>query len=60
MNKPETTCAYKLENGEECGRDTNESFGFGSGIYYFCAEHKGELFKQVTGKWPKPAPKPKV
>jgi hypothetical protein len=53
-------CAYKLEEGKECGRETNESFRFESVDYYFCNEHRMLLAEQVSGKVFKEPPKPKT
>jgi hypothetical protein len=44
---------------ENCNKETNQSFGFGDRIYFYCEDHKAELYELVTRKAPKPTPKPK-
>jgi hypothetical protein len=44
---------------EVCKNPTKFSFGFGTGLHYYCDAHKDELFKKVMGKKPKTAAKPK-
>jgi len=44
---------------EICGKATNLSFSFGGKIYYYCEQHKEELYRRVTGKTPKKPAKPK-
>ena len=39
---------------EECGAPTDESFGFGGALHYFCPKHEDVVFAKVTGKPPKP------
>jgi hypothetical protein len=51
MPEPTGKCAI-------CDTPTNTSFAIGLRIYYFCGQHKDELFARVTGKAPKKKPKP--
>jgi hypothetical protein len=45
---------------EICKNPTNLSFGFGTGLHYYCDAHKDEIFAKVTGgKKPKTVSKPK-
>lgn len=39
---------------EECGAPTDESFGFGGALHYFCPKHEDIVFAKVTAKPPKP------
>jgi hypothetical protein len=45
---------------EICMNRTNLSFGFGTGLHYYCAPHKDEIFAKVAGKKLKTASKPKI
>jgi hypothetical protein len=44
---------------EICKTSTNLSFGFGTGLHYYCVAHKEELFEKETGKKPKTVSKSK-
>lgn len=52
-------CGYKMGDGIVCGKPTNQSWGWGTTIFYFCNEHMKAGPEQVTGRKSKDSPNPK-
>ena len=50
LRKATGTCDYKMDDGQLCGKPTNQVFSHGLRQYWFCDDHLREGAERIIGR----------